>query len=257
MLIHSLNFVHTLHSDPLHSHHSWHEFHFCVHGNGYFNCEQDKYTFSPGLLFFSRPLDAHQVIVSQNKPISFYYILFEAESSDQKLIGRLEERFAKSSYTSLPADTRFLLERLKHKLHSADKDRYEAGRYQFVAFLFDLLSGSVFNPRDKKNTAIEESIRLMQNNIHRPLSLGQLSSAVGLNPSYFSRLFKSKMASPPLRYFQQLKMESARYLLSETDLPIQSIAQNLGYYDVFHFAKTFKNISGQSPGKYRLSSQAQ
>jgi transcriptional regulator GlxA family with amidase domain len=54
-----------------------------------------------------------------------------------------------------------------------------------------------------------------------------------------------------MQYYLRLKMETARYLLYATVEPVKSIAARLGFWDEFHFSRTFRRLSGVSPREYR------
>ena len=53
----------------------------------------------------------------------------------------------------------------------------------------------------------------------------------------------------------EAKLAKARILLQEyPEMPLSEIAKNLGFYDEFHFSKTFKKYYFVSPSQYRISS---
>ena len=60
-------------------------------------------------------------------------------------------------------------------------------------------------------------------------------------------------------HFQKLlrKYMSRVQLLTETDLPIQVIAEQIGYEDPLNFSKAFKKVYEQSPTAYRKKVQEQ
>lgn len=47
------------------------------------------------------------------------------------------------------------------------------------------------------------------------------------------------------------RLEQGRLLLQNTDLPVQEVAERIGYEDPLTFSKMFKNTYGKSPKKYR------
>jgi AraC-like DNA-binding protein len=76
-------------------------------------------------------------------------------------------------------------------------------------------------------------------------------AAVGLDRSYFIRLFKKRVGVPPMRYAANLKMSAAADLLDNTKEPLAIVAAQVGFSDEYHFAKRFKQWSGVAPGAYR------
>jgi len=49
----------------------------------------------------------------------------------------------------------------------------------------------------------------------------------------------------------ELRSERARFWLRDTDLPIERIAERLGYADASNFARCFRRWTGVTPGHYR------
>ena len=52
-------------------------------------------------------------------------------------------------------------------------------------------------------------------------------------------------------YVNQYKMDKARYLLKNSELPIDQIAHLLGYHQRSSFEKEFKKLAGKTPSQYR------
>ena len=83
------------------------------------------------------------------------------------------------------------------------------------------------------------------------LSLDSLSDRFGLNGKYLSKLFKEEFGMKFIDYVIGLRMEHAKSLLSDTDMPVQEIAEKLGYTSAIAFARTFRRAVGSSPSDYR------
>ncbi|MFT6028611.1 MAG: AraC family transcriptional regulator of arabinose operon [Oleiphilaceae bacterium] len=61
------------------------------------------------------------------------------------------------------------------------------------------------------------------------------------------------MGSPPLKYFIELKMEHACFLLEQTSLSMAEIAYQVGYDDALYFSRVFRKVLGLAPSTYRKS----
>ncbi|MGO4376562.1 helix-turn-helix domain-containing protein, partial [Paenibacillus sp. MCAF20] len=68
-----------------------------------------------------------------------------------------------------------------------------------------------------------------------------------------SQLFKKETNTTFTQYVTALRMEYACRLLSETDLPINEVAEQSGYSDYFYFSRIFKRTKGTTPSSYRTS----
>jgi two-component system, response regulator YesN len=84
-------------------------------------------------------------------------------------------------------------------------------------------------------------------------SLDDAARVAGVSPAWISSSFKRAFGSSLMEYVRAYRMEKARELLSETDLPLKEIADRLAFPDLPTFSKLFRKISGTSPGAYRKS----
>ena len=73
----------------------------------------------------------------------------------------------------------------------------------------------------------------------------------GVSEAHFARSFKEAFGVPPHRYLLTRRIERASALLRETDLPITEIAFQTGWQSLGTFGRTFRDITGQSPGNVR------
>jgi AraC-like DNA-binding protein len=78
---------------------------------------------------------------------------------------------------------------------------------------------------------------------------------VGLSYAHFRRLFKHAYRLAPQKFVIKTRMDAAARLLRTSANPIKQVAETVGYDDVFHFTKQFKQTYCLSPGNYRRQSQ--
>lgn len=82
-----------------------------------------------------------------------------------------------------------------------------------------------------------------------------LARTHGMSLSTFRRQFRRLTGLSPHDYRLTARINAARTLLGETDLPIKAVADRLGYQDVFYFTRQFRQRVGATPGEYRRSRQ--
>ena len=85
---------------------------------------------------------------------------------------------------------------------------------------------------------------------HRQISLSEVASMSGFNPSYFSTLFKKYVNMSFSEYVNFVRIEHAKKLLLQTGNKAYEVAGLCGYKDAAHFFRTFKKMTGQSPREY-------
>jgi two-component system response regulator YesN len=88
------------------------------------------------------------------------------------------------------------------------------------------------------------------------LSLDRLSEAFHVNPKYLSQLFKENFGEGFMEFLTRLRIEHAKTLLLQTKDPIQAISGKVGYANNVSFMRSFKKMTGQSPGDFRKNSKS-
>lgn len=83
------------------------------------------------------------------------------------------------------------------------------------------------------------------------LTLHSVAKKLGISPNYLSAIFSKKQGIPFKRYVQHIRVQQARKILIETNLPLNEVAQMSGFEDVNYFSKVFKQQQGITPSKYR------
>lgn len=79
----------------------------------------------------------------------------------------------------------------------------------------------------------------------------ELAAECHCTPGHFTRRFEKYMGTSPRDFIVNVRIEAAKSQLRMSDHTISSIADSLGYGDVFHFSKQFKERTGIPPSKFR------
>lgn len=98
---------------------------------------------------------------------------------------------------------------------------------------------------------VKAALDYMAQHLSEPFGLREVAEHVHLNPSYFSALFKEQLQMTFSEYATRLRLQKAKELLLQTNLPIAEIAEQVGYQTAKYFSKLFKEYEGHSPGLYR------
>lgn len=88
-------------------------------------------------------------------------------------------------------------------------------------------------------------------NLSDKLSGEILSVLCGLSVSHFQRAFHSSFGTSPHRYVMQMRLEAARDLLQETDLPIKFVALECGMADQAHLTRVMRSLWSTTPAVVR------
>ena len=98
---------------------------------------------------------------------------------------------------------------------------------------------------------VRKAKEYIQNHYSDPITLEEVSEQVGLSSAYFSVLFKKTEGEGFAKYLINIRMEQAKLLLRETNLPVTEICRKVGYNDLKHFTHTFEKAAGVKPSTYR------
>jgi transcriptional regulator GlxA family with amidase domain len=86
---------------------------------------------------------------------------------------------------------------------------------------------------------------------HEAWTVARLAEVSGVSAAHFARSFKAAFGAPPHRYLLTRRVERASALLRDTSLPITEIAFATGWESIGTFGRTFRDVTGESPGEFR------
>lgn len=98
---------------------------------------------------------------------------------------------------------------------------------------------------------VQSICRQINENIAEATSLSAFASHYGYSTTYLGKIFHKLTGVSFSQYLLNARINQAKLLLRNSDLPISVIAEQLGYYDTSHFIKQFKQTVGCSPNVYR------
>lgn len=102
-------------------------------------------------------------------------------------------------------------------------------------------------PQKNFSKNIAKAIHFIKLNIYDSCTVEEISKYIGLNPRYFSTIFKKEVGIPPSLYIRNIKMKEAEFLLKQKNHTITYVADVLGYCSISYFSSEFKKIYGVSP----------
>jgi two-component system response regulator YesN len=115
----------------------------------------------------------------------------------------------------------------------------------------DALALAAQRLRERDTQPIRNAKLYIRKNYALPITLEEVSAAIGFSVNYFSTLFKKETGEGFARYLTRVRVDEARQLLRDTGAPVAEICKSVGYGDLKHFTRTFKAETGLTPGEYR------
>src|SRR5687768_11515238 len=91
---------------------------------------------------------------------------------------------------------------------------------------------------------------------HEEWPVERLARVSRVSAAHFARSFKDAFGVPPHRYLLTRRIERATALLRESELSITEIAFQTGWSSLGTFGRTFRDVTGESPGEFRAREKA-
>ena len=104
--------------------------------------------------------------------------------------------------------------------------------------------------------AIKTAVAHIDAHFRERLALADLARVSGMSTTTFRRVFAQVMETTPGDYIATIRINRARQLLVETDMTVEAIAAECGFYDQSHFVKTFRKLRHESPTDFRRRQHA-
>ena len=161
-------------------------------------------------------------------------------------IGRVSAVLKKNGQDTFPSGF-FVLSNL---IQEADTIRVRNER--FFA-LFDRIQCELEQRKSDKQEQIVEKINAIieKGYYEASFSLDYLADSIGMSNAYMCRLYKQYTGITIIDRLAEIRMDRARELLLGTQLPVNEIAERVGYSGSTYFYRVFKKVNGVTPKEYR------
>ncbi|WKL49596.1 AraC family transcriptional regulator [Flavobacterium pectinovorum] len=89
--------------------------------------------------------------------------------------------------------------------------------------------------------------------LETPPVINELAVFANMSPTKLKRLFKQIFGKSIFNYYQKFRMEEAAVLLKAGNLSVSEVGNQLGFINISHFARIFKEHIGSNPKQYSKS----
>ncbi|MFI3325477.1 MAG: AraC family transcriptional regulator [Clostridia bacterium] len=241
------------------------ELEFFTSSSGWIIMEHCDIKCKKGELNFRKPGE----VATGVPPYSGYIICFSLEGKepyDDFYFGSKETKESGKNYSiiqnmpsnitpSNPKEIEVLLQDIIRLFSSSnDFDRYKSNILlnQLLLSLMESTSNNIPKIYNQKVLKIQ---RYLQENFLENICVDDIIEKTNLSKAYFHRCFKEITNTSPNNYIINLRIETAKKLLTITDDKIYDIAMHCGYLDSVYFSKIFKKYVGKTPREYRRLTQ--
>ncbi|WP_138495077.1 response regulator transcription factor [Paenibacillus pinistramenti] len=105
--------------------------------------------------------------------------------------------------------------------------------------------------QDSKNPVVSQVLAYIHEHYADELSLKTLGLQYHIHPVYLGQLFHKETGESFAEYINKYRIEKAKYQLKHTNLKVQEIARNVGYWETGYFYKQFRKYVGISPTDFK------
>ena len=230
----------------------------------------DKYQLNAGEGFFVNAGILHAVYAPEGYTCRFHSLVFHP-----RLIGGSLDSVFYQNYVGLLIENRAMDHYLfrediawHRKAMSAIENAWGLCKKEPMGFEFEVRSAlsrlvqllCAHLPTEKKpamtrairnGERIKKMLQYIHENYSEELSVGKIAASALISESECLRCFHITIGTTPIQYVKQYRVQKAAALLSSTNETAADIAFKCGFQDVSYFTKSFREIKGLSPLKYR------
>ncbi|MDM5336639.1 AraC family transcriptional regulator [Fictibacillus enclensis] len=240
---------------------------YVIHGKCMVDVEGERILLKKNDLIFLDANIAHALTVEKHNPCRMLNVEFRfvkkggpspsiqiLAAHDQTLSQMLNKR---SPYLVLKDqdDTYHILKSLVHELNQKNTENEIMSHLlisQLLIRIARMAEETMMNsPKQQTNQYVQQTIAFIRENYDRDLEMKELADMVNLHPGYLHRIFKRYTGATVIEYVTSLRMEKAKMLLAETEIPVIDICDYIGMNSRQYFSALFKKHTGQAPVEYR------
>jgi YesN/AraC family two-component response regulator len=118
-----------------------------------------------------------------------------------------------------------------------------------ISFLIHSIASA--SSQDELKDDVQRAKEYILSNISNDISVKDVADYVHLSSEYFSKLFKKDMGENIKNYILRIKVDAAKDLLENPNIPVSMVATELGYSNFSHFTQMFKKHENVTPSEYR------
>lgn len=225
---------------------------FVKSGSGTLETRGKKYTLSANDAFIVPPNELSIQTADSDKPWELCFFAFSGDRTKKIL----DKTFFKNDIISVSLKDGAIADDIINAavyLNNNSHSEFTALEYLFRFFsYFDASKPLVaINDFDDENRYVSEIKKYVQSNYLEPIKISDISDRLNVNRSHLYRIFKSETGMGVEDYIINVRMNHARVLLVDTELPVATVSTMVGYKNYTTFFKRFKQTTGLTPLEFR------
>jgi AraC-like DNA-binding protein len=226
----------------------FHSIEFVSSGRGTLTLHGKSYPLRPGAIYCYGPRIKHTIETDSERPMLKHFVDFVG-SDLVDLLKTTDFLKGRPLYVSRPFRIRSIFENLITTGNTESRNRAALSALLLRQLILST-DDCAMDPDAAFSPAWQTYLRCRQYIERHFLKIPTVHAAAQncfVDQAYLSRLFKRFADESPLQLITRLKMGRAADLLSNRDLLIKQVAEEVGYVDPYHFSRVFKRVYGIPP----------
>ena len=137
-----------------------------------------------------------------------------------------------------------------------EADWGSVARHRVAAYLLDpvALAGDRSAAKDQHNPPVLFGLaeKLMVEHLEDLITIPQICVMLGVSQRRLERVFRRHTGHTPIHHYLGLRLEKARELLVQTDMPVMEVALACGFSSPENFTRRYRDHHGHAPREHRL-----
>lgn len=242
--------------------HTHYEVYYQLSGDRYYFIKDRTYYIEEGTMVWLNTSDIHKTITASKNQGERILINFEIEFLDSIAKKELDQLLycftAERRVLKLNLAQKKEMENLLQKMLKENQDTF----YNKILLCECLLlsnrylkeAGDVDNEKTHQSVKYERIANIahyINEHYNEKITLESVARIFYISPYYLSRTFKAGTGFNFINYLNYIRISHAKRLLETTEMSIINISEEVGYENITHFNRVFKDIEGTTPLKYR------
>ncbi|MNO21230.1 Arabinose operon regulatory protein [compost metagenome] len=251
---------------PARHYHNGYEIFYLVSGDVCYFIEDKAYQLVGGVLLLIDMNEIHKLVNAGGDSFERITLVFKREFMEDLFPGNknfdvLSSFSQKGHLLRFSGAEQSAIEHLFDKMVSEFNNKPPGYEFYLKTLMFELL---IFIYRHQEaaprgatqetrivNKKIFEVVDYLNRHYHQRHSVNDIAKRFYISPSYFCKTFRDSTGFTFTEYLNNILIKEARALLVGTGLKVSQIAEKIGFDNMTHFGRVFKEITGLSPLKYR------
>lgn len=251
--------------------HNTYEIYYLLEGQRYYFIKDRTYLVKKGDIILINKYDIHRTLYASSNEHERILIKFKEDYlakinknivSEYNIFESLQNG---PNVLRLSINQQSFIENILSKLLSEYNSNFKESILYTQTLLLELLinlnrysskAGNLTypNPLHKK---VSEIVKFINENYYLDLSIELLAEKFSISTSYISKIFKEVTDTTIIQYVNNIRIKEAQKLLRNSTMNVTEISLEVGFNNLTHFGRVFKQKTNLSPLKYRQLSQTE